>query len=176
MKMLRELAHRQVRLVAMTNSLGATDEPVVHLGYRKYREQMLDLGVDLYEISATRTQDNVRHKLFGASVGRLHSKVAVVDRRKVYIGSMNLDPRSATINTELGAVIESPQLAKEMLRIIDLDRLQSSYRVMRKPGGGLTWSGIVDERELMFDEEPEASWWLRTQLFFLSPIVPHSQL
>jgi len=176
MKMLRELAQRQVRLVAMTNSLGATDEPVVHLGYRKYREQMLDLGVDLYEISATRTQDNVRHKLFGASVGRLHSKVAVVDRRKVYIGSMNLDPRSATINTELGAVIESPQLAKEMLRIIDLDRLQSSYRVMRKSGGGLTWSGIVENRELMFDEEPEASWWLRTQLFFLSPIVPHSQL
>jgi hypothetical protein len=47
---------------------------------------------------------------------------------------------------------------------------------MRKPGGGLTWSGIVDNRELMFDEEPETSWWLRTQLLFLSPIVPHSQL
>jgi cardiolipin synthase C len=176
MKLLRELAQRQVHLVAMTNSLGATDEPVVHLGYRKYREEMLDLGVDLYEISPTRTKDNVRHKLFGASVGRMHSKVAVVDRRKVYIGSMNLDPRSATINTELAAVIESPQLAKEMLRIIDLDRLQSSYRVMRKPDGGLSWAGIVDDREVMFDEEPEASLWLRIKLFILSPIVPHALL
>jgi cardiolipin synthase C len=176
MKMLRDLAQRRVHLVAMTNSLGATDEPVVHLGYRKYREDLLDLGVDLYEISPNRTKDNVRHKLFGASVGRLHSKVAVVDRRKVYIGSMNLDPRSATINTELGAVIESPQLAKEMLRIIDLDRLQSAYRVTRKPGGGLFWAGIEDDQEVLYEEEPEVSLWLRFKLFILSPIVPHALL
>jgi putative cardiolipin synthase len=176
MAMLSELAGRKVRLVAMTNSLGATDEPVVHLGYRKYREHMLDLGVDLYEISATRTRNNLRHQLFGASVGRLHSKVAVVDRRKVFIGSMNLDPRSATINTELGAVVESPQLAREMLRIIDLDRLQSAYRVTRKPDGGLSWAGIEDDREVVLDEEPEVSLWLHFKLFFLSPIVPHALL
>jgi len=176
MQMLAELAQRQVRLVAMTNSLGATDEPVVHLGYRKYREQMLDLGVDLYEISPSRTKSNMRHKLFGSSPGRLHSKVAVVDRRTVFIGSMNLDPRSATINTELGAVIDSPQLAREMLRIIDIDRLQSSYRVTRKPGGGLSWAGIEDDQEVVFDEEPEVSPWLRFKLFILSPLVPDALL
>ena len=176
MRMLNALAKRQVRLVAMTNSLGATDEPVVHLGYRRYREQLLDLGVDLYEISSTRTKDNTRHKLFGASVGRLHSKVAVVDRRYVFIGSMNLDPRSATINTELGAVVDSPQLAREMLRIIDLDRLQSAYRVTRKPGGGLTWAGMDEDKEVMFDAEPEVSLWLRVKLFLLAPIVPDALL
>jgi cardiolipin synthase C len=176
MALLRELSQRKVHLVAMTNSLGATDEPVVHLGYRRYREQMLDLGVDLYEVSAARTQNNVRHKLFGASVGRLHSKVAVVDRKKVYIGSMNLDPRSATINTELAAVIESPQLAREMLRIIDLDRLQSAYRVTRKSGGSLSWAGIEADEEVMHDEEPEVSLWLRVKLFILSPIVPDALL
>jgi putative cardiolipin synthase len=176
MKMLRLLAQRRVHLMALTNSLGATDEPVVHLGYRKYREDMLDLGVEIYEISASRSRDNLRHKLLGASVGRLHSKVAVVDRKTVYIGSMNLDPRSATINTELGAVIESPQLAREMLRIIDLDRLQSAYRVTRKPGGGLYWAGIEDEREVLHEEEPEVSLWLRFKLFILSPIVPHALL
>jgi putative cardiolipin synthase len=176
MKMLRELAQRKVHLVAMTNSLGATDEPVVHLGYRKYREDMLDLDMDLYEVSATRSRNNLRHRLFGASVGRLHSKVAVVDRKTVYIGSMNLDPRSATINTELGAVIESPQLAREMLRIIDLDRLQSSYRVTRKPGGGLYWAGIDEDREVVYEEEPGVSLWLRFKLFILSPIVPHALL
>ena len=62
---------------------------------------------------------------------------------------MNLDPRSATINTELGAVIDSPQLAREMIRVIDIDRLQSAYRVMRKFDGGLNWAGIVDNREVM---------------------------
>jgi putative cardiolipin synthase len=176
MKMLTELSQRGVRLVAMTNSLGATDEPVVHLGYRKYREDMLDIGVDLYEISPSRTKSNVRHKLFGSSLGRLHSKVAVVDRKTVYIGSMNLDPRSATINTELGAVIDSPQLAREMLRIIDIDRLQSAYRVMRKTGGGLNWAGIEDDQEMVYEEEPEVSLWLRFKLFILSPLVPDALL
>ncbi|HYN61961.1 MAG TPA: phospholipase D family protein [Rubrivivax sp.] len=176
MQMLSELARRKVLLVAMTNSLGATDEPVVHLGYRKYREDMLDLGVDLYEISSSRTKNNLRHKLFGSSLGRLHSKVAVVDRKTVYIGSMNLDPRSATINTELGAVIESPQLAREMLRIINVDRLQSAYRVTRKPGGGLYWAGVEGDQEMVYEEEPEVSLWLRFKLFMLAPLVPHELL
>ena len=53
---------------------------------------------------------------------------------------MNLDPRSATINTELGAVIDSPQLARELLRVIDIDRLQSAYRVrLKADGSGLRW-------------------------------------
>ncbi len=176
MDMLRELAQRKVKLVAMTNSLGATDEPVVHLGYRRYREDMLDLGVDLYEISGSRTRDNQRNKVFGSSLGRLHSKVAVVDRKTVFIGSMNLDPRSATINTELGAVIESPQLAREMLRIIDVDRLQSAYRVTRNPRGGLYWAGITDDQEMVYEQEPEVSLWLRFKLFILSPLVPDALL
>jgi cardiolipin synthase C len=176
MEMLRELAQRKVHLVAMTNSLGATDEPVVHLGYRRYREDMLEVGVDLYEISRSRTRSNLRHKLFGSSLGRLHSKVAVIDRKTVYIGSMNLDPRSATINTELGAVIDSPQLAREMLRIIDVDRLQSAYRVTRKPGGGLYWAGDDGDQEMVYEEEPEVSQWLRFKLFILSPLVPDALL
>jgi phosphatidylserine/phosphatidylglycerophosphate/cardiolipin synthase-like enzyme len=105
----RELAQRRVHLVAMPHSLGVTDESAVHLGHCKYREDVLDLGMDLCGASSARTQHNVRHKLFVASVGRLHSQVAVVDRRMVYMGSMNLDPRSDTINTELGAGIEDDQ-------------------------------------------------------------------
>ncbi len=176
MKMLRELAARKVRLVTLTNSLSATDEPVVHLGYRIYRESMLDLGVDMYEISPSRTKRNLRHKLFASSLGRLHSKTAVIDRKSVYIGSMNLDPRSASINTELGAVIDSPQLAREMLRIIDVDRLQSSYRVTRKPGGGLFWAGVEGDQEMVYEEEPEVSMWLRLKLFLLAPLIPEALL
>ena len=92
----------------MTNSLGSTDEPVVHVGYTRYREPMLELGVELYEVSGSRVKKNRRLNLFGSSLGRLHAKLAVVDKKTLFVGSMNLDPRSATINTELGAVIHSP--------------------------------------------------------------------
>ena len=109
---------RDVKVTVVTNSLAATDEPLVHNGYSHYRRDMLEAGVDVYELSPTRTRQSKRLGMFGASLGRLHAKTAVIDRRVVFIGSMNLDPRSATINTELGAVIDSPQLAKEL----DADR------------------------------------------------------
>ena len=137
---------------------------------------MLDLGLELYEVSATRVKRNRRENLFGSSLGRLHAKLAVVDRRWLFVGSMNLDPRSATINTELGAVIDSPQLAKEMLRIIDIDRLHSAYRVTRRPDGSLQWSGVDDDREVTLSEEPDASLWQRIKLMLLWPFVPESLL
>ena len=129
MEMLRELRGKGVKVTVLTNSLASTDEPVVHIGYAAHREELLRMGVDLYELSSSRLKDNKRPFLFGKSLGRLHAKLVVIDRKRLFIGSMNLDPRSATINTELGAMIDSPPLARELLRIIDIDRLQSAYRV-----------------------------------------------
>lgn len=176
MDLLRELRGRDVHVVAMTNSLGSTDEPVVHVGYSKYREPMLDLGVELYEVSSTRVKRNRRLNLFGSSLGRLHAKLAVVDKRWLFVGSMNLDPRSATINTELGAVIDSAPLAKEMIRIIDIDRLQSAYRVRRSASGALEWLGIEDDREVVLIDEPDSSLWQRIKLMLLRPFIPESFL
>jgi putative cardiolipin synthase len=177
MDLLKELRSRNVHVVAMTNSLGSTDEPVVHIGYSMYREPMLDLGVDLYEISGSRVKKNRRLNLFGASLGRLHAKLAVVDKKTIFVGSMNLDPRSATINTELGAVIHSPALAREMIRVIDLDRLQSAYRVRRKAdGSGLEWLSVDDDKETVLNEEPDSSMWQRIKAILLKPFVPESLL
>jgi len=177
MELLKELRDRGVKVTAMTNSLGSTDEPIVHIGYRKYREPMLELGVDLYEISGTRVKRNRRLNLFGASLGRLHAKLAVVDRKTLFVGSMNLDPRSATINTELGAVIESPELAREMVRIIDIDRLQSAYRVRLAAGGkGCEWLSMDDDQEMVITEEPDSTFWLRVKSYLLLPFVPESLL
>ena len=82
---------------------------------------------------------------------------------------MNLDPRSATINTELGAVIDSPQLAREMLRIIDIDRLQSAYRVRRRPTARASnGSASTDDKEMVLTEEPDSSIWLRFKLILLA--------
>ena len=177
MALFEELRSRGVAVTAMTNSLGATDEPVVHIGYSAYRQQMLALGVDLYEISGSRVKRNRRDNLFGASLGRLHAKLAVVDRKVLFVGSMNLDPRSATINTELGAVINSPQLAREMIRIIDIDRLQSSYRLRLGAGGACCeWLGFEDGKEVVLKEEPDSSFWQRLKLILLSPLVPLAHL
>ena len=177
MALIRELRARDVSVVMLTNSLGATDEPVVHLGYFDYREPMLDLGVEIYELSSSRVKRNMRKNLFGASLGRLHAKLAVVDRKTIFVGSMNLDPRSATINTEMGAVITSPELAREVVRVIDIDRLQNAYRVRRPANGqGLEWVSMDGDKEMVLTEEPDSSFWLRLKLRLLSPIIPEALL
>lgn len=177
MALFRSLRERGVKLSVLTNSLGATDEPVVHLGYSRYRPEMLRLGMDLYELSKSRVKRNDRMFHFGESLGRLHAKLVVIDGRLSFIGSMNLDPRSATINTELGAVIDSPALARELKRVIDLDRLQSSYRVrLAADGSGLEWLGQDDTGLTVLREEPDASTWLRLKTWLFSPLVPESLL
>jgi putative cardiolipin synthase len=89
---------------------------------------------------------------------------------------MNLDPRSATINTELGAVIDSPQIARELLRVIDIDRLQSAYRVRLKQGGGVEWYANDGEKERVLESEPDASEWLKFKQWLLTPFVPEELL
>ena len=177
MEMLRELRSRDVKVTVLTNSLASTDEPIVHIGYSRYREELLRMGVDLYELSSSRLKGNKRMFLFGKSLGRLHAKLVVIDKKRLFIGSMNLDPRSASINTELGAVIDSPPLARELLRIIDIDRLQSAYRVRLRPGGsGLQWLSVDGDKEMILNEEPDSTPWLRIKAWLLQPFVPEEQL
>jgi len=178
MALFKELRERGVHVVAMTNSLGSTDEPLVHVGYTRYRDPMLELGIELYEVSGTRVKKNRRANLFGASLGRLHAKLAVVDKKTIFVGSMNLDPRSATINTELGAVIHSPELAREMIRIIDVDRLRSAYRLrLNKEGTACEWVSVDDDdEEIVLVDEPDSTAWLRFKTMLLRPLVPESLL
>jgi cardiolipin synthase C len=178
MDLFKDMRARGVKITLMTNSLGSTDEPIVHAGYTQYREPMLELGIDLYEISSSRVKRNRRMNLFGSSLGRLHAKVAVIDRRTIFVGSMNLDPRSATINTELGAVIQSPELARELQRVIDIDRLQSAYKVrLASSGVGCEWLSMEEDDSLVvLTEEPDSSAWQRFKLWLLRPFVPESLL
>lgn len=177
MAFLQHLRDRGVKVTVMTNSLASTDEPVVHTGYSRYREALLHMGVDLYELSSTRLKGNERPFLFGSSLGRLHAKLFVIDRKTSFVGSMNLDPRSATINTELGVVIDSPEVARELIRIIDIDRLQSAYRVqLAKNGRGIQWVSLDDDGEVVLDTEPDSSPWLRFKSWLLSPLVPEELL
>ena len=170
------LGRKQVKVTVLTNSLAATDEPVVHTGYVRYRPQLIDAGVELYELSPSRTQKNTRLGLFGSSVGRLHAKTAVVDGDKTFIGSMNLDPRSRTQNTELGVFVESPELAREMLRVIKISRTQNAYRVRHNAARQLQWVAVDDDRETVLDTEPESTLWQRIQNLLMGGLVPEQLL
>jgi putative cardiolipin synthase len=171
------LRKRKVNVTVLTNSLASNDEPLVHTGYARYRVEMLKSGVDLYELSPTRVTRNKRLMLPGLSLGRLHAKTVVIDRRTVFIGSMNLDPRSASKNTELGIVADAPELAREVIRVIQISKLQSSYRLRFAPDGeNLQWLTSDGDAEVVLSEEPDATAWMRLQTMLLGPFVPEEDL
>ena len=173
----RDLLKENVKVTVMTNSLAATDEPLVHNGYSKYRPGLLAAGVELYELSPTRAQRTKRLGMFGKSLGRLHAKSAVIDRKLVFVGSMNLDPRSASANTELGMFIENPAIAKEMLRVINISKLESAYRVRLDPKtNALQWLTIEGENEVILGVEPESTFWLRVHNALMGWFVPEQLL
>ncbi len=178
MVLLRQLRERGVKVTVLTNSLGATDESLVHIGYSSYREEMLRMGIELFEISGTRVKSNKKMFHFGESLGRLHSKLLVIDKQISFIGSMNFDPRSATINTELGAVIDSKPLARELLQVIELDRINSAWQVrLAASGRGLEWVEMDDNgKQQILTSEPDSSWGVRLKLWLLSPLVSEDQL
>jgi len=172
-----DLARRKVKLTLLTNSLAANDEPLVHTGYARYRERLLQSGADLYELSPQRTTASMRFGAFGTSLGRLHAKTAAIDKTRIFVGSMNLDPRSASQNTEMGLVVDSPQLAREMLRIINISKLQNSYRLrLAKDGGTLQWLTNDGEKEVILTSEPESGFFQRLYNTLISPIVPEMLL
>jgi putative cardiolipin synthase len=138
---MEELRDRGVKVTILTNSLASHDVPAVNSHYEPWRDDFIRVGVALYElrqdpaISALVDVPPIQGQFTG-----LHSKTAVVDRRYTFIGSMNLDPRSANINTEMGAFVDSPALAEDMIRIIERDMLpENSWRVLLDEDGGLYW-------------------------------------
>jgi cardiolipin synthase C len=172
-----DLRKRNVKVAILTNSLAANDVPLVHTGYARYRVQLLRTGIDLYELSPTRTRHNKRLMLPGASLGRLHAKTAVIDQSTVYIGSVNLDPRSESTNTELGLFARCPELAKEVIRVIDISKLQSSYRLrFASDDQSLEWLAVDEQGEVVLSEEPEVTPFMRLQNMLLAPFVPEQLL
>lgn len=178
MEVFRHAVERHgVKFTLITNSLAATDEPVVHTGYRRYRPELLKLGMNLYELSPQKVSRSLRLGRFSTSIGRLHAKSAVVDGDRVFIGSLNFDPRSNQHNTEFGLFIQSPQIAQQVLKLVDVIRQQGAYKVvLAENGKDLVWltSGPGGSEQIV--EEPEADAWTRIMLEVLSVLVPEGLL
>jgi cardiolipin synthase C len=172
-----ELIKRDVKVAILTNSLAANDVPLVHTGYARYRVDLLRTGVDLYELSPTRMHHSEEVLVPAMSLGRLHAKAAVVDGSTVYIGSMNLDPRSETTNTELGILAECPELAKQVILVINLSQQRNSYRLrFASDGKSLEWLASGDQGEVVLVEEPEVTPLMRLRNMLFAPFVPEQLL
>jgi cardiolipin synthase C len=170
------LRQRGVQLTLLTNSLAATDEPLVHLGWRKYRTALLRESVALYEWSPARGGRVLRELLVGGTVLRLHAKAAIIDRELVFLGSMNFDPRSRDLNTEFGLLIRSPGLAEELHALLQQLMREGAYRLqLADDGYTLRWF-MGDGGSPIDGVEPDTDFGSRLLLDLLEPLVPEELL
>ncbi len=174
---------RGVRVRILTNSLASNDAPIAHVGYARHRQELLDMGIELYEM---RSDAAGLRSAFGSSGSggaasgtaqdsraMLHSKVMVIDGRLLVIGSMNLDLRSQLQNTEIALLIRSAELSRQAAAQIDAAMRQNAWRLERDgPQGALRWhapegSGLPDATT-----DPDTSLGLRLILKLLAPLAP----
>jgi cardiolipin synthase C len=167
-----------VSIRVVTNSLAVSDEPLVSIGLERHQTELLQMGVELYELSSERLKlDRTLRGLLGTSTGRLHAKLGIIDRSLVLVGSMNLDPRSSNINTEIGVRVVSPELAELVFAGFKVGTLAGVYQVKLRPGGhGVRWVATDGDRTEELDVDPDTSLWQRLRLLLLSMFVPESQL
>ena len=175
-ELLRELIGRGVRVRILTNSLAATDSPLVHTGYARYRVPLLKLGVELSEVRPRLGQKRARFHPFGSSTASLHAKALVIDQRTVFIGSMNMDARSARTNSELGLVMRSGEIARQVSNLIDDLSADGSYRLQLNTGGSLEWVSGEPGAERYWSSDPGASRMQRLALMLFAPFAPEELL
>ena len=164
-----DMARHGAKIRVLTNSLEATDVPAVHAGYAKRRKQLLEAGIELYEMKRT---DGAVPRTFRAggssSASSLHAKTFAADRSTVFVGSFNFDPRSSRLNTELGFVIECPAIAATMADAITGMLAERAYRVRVGADGALQWVERVAGDEVVHDQEPGAGFWRQLGVSVLS--------
>jgi cardiolipin synthase C len=171
------LQQRGVRMTVLTNSLAATDEPLVHSAYRRYRGEMLRQGIELYELVPLRLPLALGGGVQGEALGRLHAKTVIIDREIFYIGSFNFDHRSATHNTELGLIVFSPQLAEQAAALLDAVRREAAYRLrLAADGHTIEWHGFAADGGAVVMGEPEVAWSRHLLLELVGPFVPEDLL
>ncbi len=178
LQLLKDLRRRQARVRVLTNSLESTTEIAAQAGYDHYRVPLLEEGVELYEVrallgSVRGSGETVKVSRYGNYA--LHGKMYVFDRQKLFIGSMNYDQRSKRINTEIGLIIQSPDLAQQTARRFEaMVKPNECYIVGLISGDApgksprLVWRTEKDGRMVESTREPARSGWQRLKVNFLA--------
>ncbi|GAA0311613.1 phospholipase D family protein [Psychrobacter aestuarii] len=152
-----QLAESGIDIKILTNSFDATDVTAVHSGYSQWRPKLLKAGIKIYELKSTASDDKRDNKLWKArsqSSTSLHAKTFAVDDHQVFIGSYNVDPRSANINTEMGVIINDDELARQLHKALSDDLLNQAYEVKMTDTGALEWHTLEDDQPVVYDSEP----------------------
>jgi cardiolipin synthase C len=160
------LVKNGAKIRVLTNAYATTDVKVVHAGYAKYREDALNGGMELLELKPAEASEADASSgssgssgfsgtigSSGSSASSLHAKTVAIDGKRVFIGSLNLDPRSVHFNTEMGFLIESPAIAEAVsasfVRLIDPGAFAVGLR-----DGALLWSEENPDGAREYDLEP----------------------
>lgn len=171
-----ELAERGVRVRVITNSLASTNHAYVHAGYYRHRKPLLRAGVELYEVRVdapahlSDSADSVEPAL------TMHSKLAIIDRQQVFVGSLNFDPRSIKINSEMGVFIEGGPLARDIMRRVDENIGQFTYRVGLNEKDRLIWQYDGKGEDEVRLSEPDAGIWRRIVVAITALLPVEGQL
>lgn len=168
---LARIAARGVEVRVLTNSLAANDVAAVYGGYSRWRPAMLRGGVKLWEIKPE-AGATTRASLFGSSGASLHTKSLAVDGRTLFVGSFNLDPRSASLNTEQGVFVEDEALVAQFQDLFTTDT-----------SGARAWSVGLEGRRVRWSDDqgtvtktPQASAWRKLQAWLARVLPVESQL
>lgn len=178
-KILTDLAQDGIEVRVLTNSFKANDVAVVHAFYGKYRQELLENGVQLYEFLPAidksdldkRTEElakKAKISIKGLSRSSLHAKLMALDDKQVFIGSFNFDPRSAYLNTEIGVLLNSPALAKEVHATMDQNLTKFAYKLVLDANNKITWHRQTPQGPKIYTKEPKMKWWQKAGMKIVS--------
>lgn len=162
------------RVRTLTNALEATDVAIVHGAYSSYRKALVAGGVEVYELKSDGGQkQSVREvEMFDLSKSALHAKGFTIDRKRIFIGSLNFDPRSRRLNTEMGLLVDSPAIAGHISDWLDDNLEKLAYRVSLDGNRNLVWTTQDREgEEQIYEVEPNTTLPLRLLIKFFG-ILP----
>jgi putative cardiolipin synthase len=162
------LREKGIRIIVVTNSLASTNHVPVHSGYARYRKQLLQAGVELYELQAYGSNDDEEE----SKAATLHTKLMVFDRETIFVGSINLDPRSIDINSEMGLFMDMPEWAAQTVKKVFEGLDSAAYRPLLDDDGNLYWQKGDDR----MTREPQASFWRRLSSGFYGLLPIEDQL
>ncbi len=179
----KKLRDGGVRVRILTNSLSSTDVSLVHAGYARYRKALLRMGVELYELNKNLSRSEPKKAEedgIGSSKASLHAKSFIIDRKTIFIGSLNLDARSVIQNTEIGVIFDSPSIAEQIADSFAQNIDKAAFRLELKTGADGTekilWHGLVDGKPQTLDVDPYTGFWKRLGIGCMQLLPIESQI
>ena len=170
-----EARARGVDVTVVTNSLASNNHTAVHAKYGPMRKQLLEMGVNLYELRAYQDKPIDEKPNGGGRISTLHAKTFAVDRRSFFIGSFNWNQRSTNRDTESGVIIHSPELATRFVTEVSAALPEASFRLSLDDSNDIVWTIVENGQEVSTDKEPQTGAWKRFKAWFLR-IAPRSQM